>query len=102
MTYQPNAIDTDTVQLPHEIGELMEQLAENTHEVWALRRISQGWKWGPERSDARKEHPCLVPYTELPDAEKEYDRATAEQTLKAILTLGYRIEKIDKDGQGPQ
>ena len=35
----------------------------------------------------------LVPYSELPESEKEYDRRTALGALKLILALGYRIEK---------
>ncbi len=43
------------------------------------------------RNDEAKKHPCLVPYAELPESEKEYDRRMAEETIKAIVTLGYRI-----------
>jgi hypothetical protein len=56
-------------------------------------RLSEGWIWGPKRDDAKKTHPCLVPYAELPESEKEYDRQTALETIKAILALGYRIEQ---------
>ena len=55
--------------------------------------MSQGWRRGPERNDSRKEHPCLIPYEELPESEKTYDRNTALETLKAIQALGYRITK---------
>ena len=93
MTYKPHPIDTRAVELPPHIAALMEQLAENTHENWSALRIAQGWTWGSERNDVRKEHPCLVAYDELPETEKQYDRAAAAETLKAILMLGYRIEK---------
>jgi hypothetical protein len=69
----------------------MELLAENVHDLWAAQRIADGWKHGPQRDDAKKLHPCLVPYNQLPDSEKEYDRQAAIGTLKAILKLGYRI-----------
>ena len=55
----------------------------------------QGWVLGAERSDADKTHPCLIPYEELSEVEKDYDRQTATQTLKLILALGYTIEKKD-------
>jgi len=93
MSYQPKAIDSSFVQLSDEILEITELLAENAHELWALQRMSEGWHYGPNRDDVRKEHPCLIPYDELPDSEKEYDRLSAMQTLKAIVALGYRIEK---------
>ena len=93
MGYQPAPRDTSEVVLPAPIRELTEMLARNTHENWARQRISDGWRYGPQRDDARKEHPSLVPYDELPESEKEYDRRTAIETVKTILALGYRIEK---------
>lgn len=73
-------------------------MAKNVHEVWAQTRISQGWKYGAERNDALKHHPCLVPYEELSESEKEYDRNTSVETLKLILKLGFEIEKNKGDG----
>ena len=55
--------------------------------------ISEGWTYGEKRDDEKKTTPCLVPYDELADSEKEYDRATALSTLKLIVALGYRIKK---------
>jgi len=91
--YQPNPLNTKDVVLSAEVQELLEQLARNTHEVWAAERMKEGWTWGPVRSDERKEHPCLVPYEELPEQEKDYDRRTSEETLRVISLLGYRITK---------
>lgn len=91
MSYSPTSIDTRGVELPAELNELTELLAENAHELWAAERIAQGWSYGPQRDDERKLHPCLVPYDELPENERTFDRVTALGTLKAILALGYRI-----------
>jgi ryanodine receptor 2 len=91
--YTPRPINTSEITLPAALLELTERLAEHTHDIWAQRRIAEGWTWGPARDDAAKKHPCLVPYAELPDSEKEYDRSTALQSLKAIVALGYHIEK---------
>jgi hypothetical protein len=93
MDYRPSPIDTSKITLPPEIRALTERLAENAHDIWAQQRIAAGWRLGAKRDDARKEHPCLVPYAELPESEKEYDRKAAMETLKAILALGYRIAK---------
>jgi ryanodine receptor 2 len=82
--------------LPRGIDPLVEKLAESAHDVWALQRKSEGWTFGPKRDDAKKEHPCLVPYAKLPEAEKAYDRNAAMQTLKAIIALGFRIERDQK------
>ncbi len=91
VNYQPRPISTEGVDLPTELLPLTERLAENAHDLWAAQRLAQGWSHGPQRDDVRKLHPCLVPYDQLPDSEKEYDRVAALGTLKAILKLGYRI-----------
>jgi len=91
--YQPQPDDTSDIRLPEELENLVEQLARNVHEVWAQSRVEQGWTWGPVRSDAFKTHPSLVPYDELPEEEKQYDRNTAVGTLKLIMKLGFNISK---------
>ena len=91
--YTPNPIDTSGVELPAELIELTEKIAENVHENWSAARIAQGWSYGESRDDQKKTTPCLVPYDELTETEKEYDRITALQTLKLIVALGYKIEK---------
>ena len=90
-TYTPRPVDTTDIALPPELTQLLEKLAENTHDTWAAQRIQEGWRYGPERSDTRKEHPGLVPYAELVDGEKEYDRRTASETLKLIIKLGFSV-----------
>lgn len=91
--YIPNPIDTSDVKLSDELNKLVEQLARNVHDNWALGRIKEGWTYGPQRDDKNKRHPCLVDYDELPENEKEYDRNTAMETVKLILKLGWNIEK---------
>jgi len=93
MKYTPSPIDTSSVELPEELKSLSEKLARNTHEVWSQSRMSQGWTWGERRDDALKKHPDLIPYEELPEEEKDYDRNTSQQTLKLILAMGYEIQK---------
>ena len=97
-TYAPTPISTQAVTLPQELDELVEQLAENIHDHWANQRIEDGWVYGPQRDDARKTHPDLVPYAALPEGEKEYDRTSVIETLKVILTLGYQIVPTDNEG----
>ena len=91
--YVPQPMDTSDVRLPEELNVLIEQMAKNVHEVWAESRMKQGWTYGEERSDDLKQHPCLLPYEELPEVEKEYDRDTALGTLKLITKLGFKITK---------
>ncbi len=89
--YIPQPIDTTGVKLPEELEQLVEQMSKNVHEVWAETRIKQGWRYGEQRDDELKTHPCLVPYEELPEEEKEYDRKTSLGTLKLIMKLGFKI-----------
>lgn len=91
--YVPQPLDTTDIHLPEELTPLIEQMAKNVHEVWAQSRIAQGWTYGEERNDALKHHPCLVPYEDLPEIEKAYDRDTALGTLKLISKLGFTITK---------
>jgi ryanodine receptor 2 len=93
MNYTPNPIDLSDVTLDSSLESLVEALAENVHDTWAKGRMDDGWTYGHERDDAMKHHPCLVPYNELPESEKEYDRNTAISTLKLIMKNGYRISK---------
>lgn len=91
--YIPQPIDTTDVKLPEELEQLVEEMSKNVHEVWAETRISQGWVYGEQRNDELKTHPCIVPYEELPEEEKEYDRNTSIGTLKLIIKLGFKISK---------
>lgn len=91
--YKPAPRDTSAVLLPQAVRDLTELLAKNTHENWARQRMDEGWRYGAERDDTRKEHPSLVPYEQLSESEKDYDRRTAMEALKTILALGYKIEK---------
>jgi hypothetical protein len=95
LVYKPQPIDTSGVQLSEMILDLTERLAENTHDIWARQRSADGWTWGPRRDQDEKEHPSLVPYEELPESEKEYDRSTAMEMLKAMIGLEYRIERVE-------
>jgi hypothetical protein len=91
--YTPQPLDTSRVELTADLLRLIEQLARHTHEVWARQRLADGWRYGPHRDDARKEHPCLIPYDELPESERDYDRTVTRQVIMALLTLGYQVTK---------
>ena len=92
--YDPKPIDTADVSLPEELLALTEKIAENVHDVWAVGRMSEGWRYGPAKDPAQKTTPLLVPYSALPESEKDYDRNTALETVKLIMKMGYRIEKL--------
>lgn len=91
--YEPKPIDTSDVVLPGELLTLTEKIAENVHDVWAVSRISEGWTYGMVKDTEKKVTPFLVPYCDLPESEKDYDRNTALETLKLISKLGYKISR---------
>jgi RyR domain len=92
LRYEPSPIDTSAVNLSDGLTQLLELLARNNHDLWARRRMQEGWRYGTQRDDLKKETPLLVPYEDLPENEREYDRDNARETLKVILALGGRIE----------
>ena len=96
MTYKPKPIDSSHIKLSKDLENLAEILARNTHDVWAQERIAEGWDFGIQRNDARREHPDLVPYENLSESERNYDRQTARETIKALLARGYRIEAPER------
>ena len=91
--YEPHPIDVDSIPLDGDLEELQEAIAENAHDVWAEARKKEGWTYGKERDDSNKLHPDLIPYTALPDSEKEYDRIMAFNTIKLVKKLGFDIIK---------
>lgn len=95
-TYNPKPIDLSDVELTEDLNELREAIAENAHDVWALERQAQGWTYGDQRDDNKKETPCMVPYSQLPDSEKTFDRDMAMNTLKLVRKLGYDLIKREE------
>jgi hypothetical protein len=91
--YKPEPIPVEHIVLSGEILELVEFLAENAHDIWASERLRDGWTFGPERDDTKRQHPCLVPYTQLPDRDRDYDRTMVIASIRAILALGYTISR---------
>ena len=97
--YFPSPIDTSAVEIAVHLAELTELLARHAHDLWALQRLREGWRWGQKRDDTARTHPCLIPYDDLPESEKEYDRNAALGTIKAVIASGYRITMVSTDGE---
>lgn len=92
-TYAPQSDSNESIAISQDLAELCELLAEKNHDAWALERQSEGWTYGPKRDDSNLQTPDMVPYAELPETEKEYDRIMVRNTIRQIIALGYRIEK---------
>ena len=91
--YVPSPVDVENVVIPDDLLDLRESIAENTHDVWARARMSEGWAYGLERDDKHKLHPDLVPYSRLTEGEKEYDRIMADNTIKLVRKFGFDLVK---------
>jgi hypothetical protein len=90
-SYIPNPENTDHIELPEMMLNELEFFARNVHEEWACKRIDEGWRYGQHRDDRNKLHPSLIPYEDLPEEEKDYDRLTAISTIKMVIAMGHTI-----------
>lgn len=43
------------------------------HDAWMKDKLEQGWKHGPVKDPVAKEHPCLVPFDQLPPEQRAKD-----------------------------
>lgn len=93
--YNPQPIDVSNVRLDDDLVELTETIAQDVHDIWAVKRMSEGWSYGSVRNDEKKHHPDLIPYCDLPESEKDYDRDMATHAIKVIKRLGFRIVNIN-------
>jgi hypothetical protein len=91
--YIPAPINLSDVELPNDLEQLTELIARNVHEVWAQKKLQQGWKYGEVTDVEQNTHSSLVPYEQLSEQERSYDRDTAMKTIRLILKLGYKISK---------
>uniref|UniRef100_A0A3B3DVI6 Ryanodine receptor 1a (skeletal) n=1 Tax=Oryzias melastigma TaxID=30732 RepID=A0A3B3DVI6_ORYME len=96
--FTPCPVDTIQIVLPPHLERIREKLAENSHELWAVTRIEQGWTFGPFRDDNKKLHPCLVDFQSLPEPEKNYNLAMSGETL-TLLALGCHVGMGDEKAE---
>lgn len=54
-------------------GALAGNTPEQSHESWMAEKAATGWKYGPVKDPEKREHPCFVPYAELPEAQRAKD-----------------------------
>ena len=93
--YDPQPIDLSRIDLDEDLQELTEMIAEHVHDIWAVKRFKEGYTYGPVRDDDKKHNPDLVPYSMLPETEKEYDREMAINAIKLVKRLGYRLVNVN-------
>jgi hypothetical protein len=64
--------------------------AEQSHEGWLKEKQETGWKYGPVKDVEKKEHPCMVPYAELPEAQRKKDDLYSSTILIMASLLGLK------------
>ncbi|KAK6101668.1 RIH domain family protein [Brugia pahangi] len=89
--FVPKLVDISAVVLPHFAMEIHEKMAENLHELWAMRKIELGWSYGEVRDEKTRRHPCLTSFQQLPPNEKAYNINLAIDTMKTIEALRYHM-----------
>jgi hypothetical protein len=57
---------------------------EGSHESWLAQKIADGWVYGPKKDPVLKEHPCIVPYCNLPKEQQTKD-SLFSAIVKALI-----------------
>ncbi|XP_076856683.1 ryanodine receptor 2 isoform X3 [Brachyhypopomus gauderio] len=93
--FTPTPVDTSQVVLPPHLERIREKLAENIHELWVMNKVELGWTYGAVRDDNKRQHPCLVEFSKLPEQERSYNLQMSLETLKTLLALGCHVAVAD-------
>lgn len=94
--YEPHPINLDDIEIDDDLDELIDPIAENLHDVWAQDKLQQGVRYGPLDKNGHEQpgfSHYLIPYSQMPDHEKQKDIISARQTLKLLKRLGFSIVK---------
>ncbi|XP_016377141.1 ryanodine receptor 2 [Sinocyclocheilus rhinocerous] len=94
--FTPTPVDTSQIVLPPHLERIREKLAENIHELWVMNKIELGWTYGAVRDDNKRQHPCLVEFSRLPEQERSYNLQMSQETLKTLLALGCHVGVADE------
>eukprot|EP00002_Diphylleia_rotans_P021370 TRINITY_DN4160_c0_g1_i4.p1 TRINITY_DN4160_c0_g1~~TRINITY_DN4160_c0_g1_i4.p1 ORF type:complete len:1093 (+),score=211.13 TRINITY_DN4160_c0_g1_i4:154-3432(+) len=90
--YNPRIMNIAGINIDF-IKDLIDVIAEHVHDQWTLTKLNDGWKYDPVRDNGKKQHPMMVPYKDLTENEKSYDKNMAKQSIRLIVSLGYTIKK---------
>jgi RyR domain len=72
----------------------VEELARIEHERWVADLLRDGWHPGPVKDPAKKEHPLLVPWSELSKDDRDKDRDAVRNLPSMLLHAGFEIERV--------
>ncbi|KAM9788020.1 ryanodine receptor 3-like isoform 7-T7 [Syngnathus typhle] len=96
-SFIPTPVETSQIVMPPHLEKVRDKLAENIHELWGMNKIELGWSYGKIRDDNKRQHPCLVDFSKLPETEKNYNLQTSTETLKTLLALGCRVVQVNSN-----
>ncbi|KAL7861798.1 hypothetical protein SRHO_G00132390 [Serrasalmus rhombeus] len=94
-SFIPTPVDTSQIVMPPHLEKVRDRLAENIHELWAMNKIELGWSYGKIRDDNKRQHPCLVDFSKLPETERNYNLQMSTETLKTLLALGCHVVQVN-------
>ncbi|XP_076604103.1 ryanodine receptor 3 isoform X10 [Chaetodon auriga] len=94
-SFIPTPVETSQIVMPPHLEKVRDRLAENIHELWGMNKIELGWSYGKIRDDNKRQHPCLVDFSKLPETEKNYNLQMSTETLKTLLALGCRVVQVN-------
>uniref|UniRef100_A0A3Q3FF02 Ryanodine receptor 3 n=1 Tax=Labrus bergylta TaxID=56723 RepID=A0A3Q3FF02_9LABR len=98
-SFIPTPADTSQIVLPAHLDNVRDKLAENIHELWGMNKIELGWTYGKVRDDNKRQHPCLVDFTKLPETERNYNLQMSSETLKTLLALGCHVAQVNVNAE---
>uniref|UniRef100_A0A673ZPK3 Ryanodine receptor 3 n=1 Tax=Salmo trutta TaxID=8032 RepID=A0A673ZPK3_SALTR len=98
-SFIPTPVDTSQIVLPPHLDNVRDRLAENIHELWGMNKIELGWCYGKVRDDNKRQHPCLVDFTKLPETERNYNLQMSSETLKTLLALGCHVTQTNVNAE---
>ncbi|KAM8737292.1 ryanodine receptor 3 isoform 4-T4 [Acanthopagrus schlegelii] len=98
-SFIPTPVETGQIVMPLHLEKVRDKLAENIHELWGMNKIELGWSYGKIRDDNKRQHPCLVDFSKLPETEKNYNLQMSTETLKTLLALGCRVVQVNPNAE---
>uniref|UniRef100_A0A8D3BWH2 Ryanodine receptor 3 n=1 Tax=Scophthalmus maximus TaxID=52904 RepID=A0A8D3BWH2_SCOMX len=98
-SFIPTPVETSQIVMPPHLEKVRDKLAENIHELWGMNKIELGWSYGKIRDDNKRQHPCLVDFSKLPETEKNYNLQMSTETLKTLLALGCRVVQVNPNAE---
>uniref|UniRef100_A0A7N9AR66 Ryanodine receptor 3 n=1 Tax=Mastacembelus armatus TaxID=205130 RepID=A0A7N9AR66_9TELE len=98
-SFIPTPVETSQIVMPPHLEKVRDKLAENIHELWGMNKIELGWSYGKIREDNKRQHPCLVDFSKLPETEKNYNLQMSTETLKTLLALGCRVVQVNPNAE---